>query len=129
MPPSSMSDLFAFLTQLMSDHASVFESFGQNLFRGLATIMIVWFGVRTALAAAGGGPGPVHFDRFASLLLTIAFGFGMITYYSAPLPGIGVSFYHLLIDQGQNLANQLNASLIQQLWDRLNGIYWGMEPP
>jgi hypothetical protein len=56
-------------------------------------------------------------------------GFGMITYYSQPLPGIGVSFYHLFIDQGLNLANQLNHSLVQEVWDRLTGLYWGMETP
>ena len=45
-----------------------------------------------------------HFERFASLLMTIAFGFGMITYYSQPIPGIGISFYHLIVDQGLDLA-------------------------
>jgi len=65
----------------------------------------------------------------ASLLLSIAFGFAMITFYSHPIPGFGVSFYHLIIDQGLDLANQLNHSLVQELWDRLTGLYWGMETP
>ncbi len=130
MPPSSMNDLFAYLTQLMTQNAGIFQAMGQNLFRGFAVILICWFGIQTALAAAGQSHGPAfHFDRFASLLLTIAFGFGMINYYSQPLPGIGVSFYHLLIDQGQNLSNQLNNSMVQQIWDRLTGLYWGMETP
>jgi len=101
MPPSSMNDLFAFLTDLMTQHAGMFQTMGASMYRGFAVILIVWFGVKTALAAAGQGHGPAfHFDHFASLLMTIAFGFGMITYYSQPLPGIGVSFYHLIIDQG-----------------------------
>src|ERR1700730_865397 len=130
MPPSSMDDLFAFLTQLMTQHASLFESLGQNLFRGFAVILISWFGIKSALASAGSGHGPLfHFDHLASLLMTIAFGFGMITYYSQPLPGIGVSFYHLIIDQGLNLSNQLNHSMVQEVWDRLTGLYWGMETP
>jgi type IV secretory pathway VirB6-like protein len=130
MPPSSMNDLFAFLTQLMTQNAVLFETMGANMFRGFAVIMIAWFGVKSALASAGQGHGPtLHFDSFASLLLTIAFGFGMITYYSQPLPGIGVSFYHLIIDQGLSLSNQLNNSLVQQVWDRLTGLYWGMETP
>jgi len=70
-----------------------------------------------------------HFERFASLLMTIAFGFGMITYYSQPIPGIGISFYHLIVDQGLNLANQLNHSLVQDVWDRLSSIYFGLEMP
>src|SRR5690348_7497617 len=130
MAPSTWNDLFAFLTDLMTTHAAMFESLGNNLFRGFAVILIVWFGLKSALAAAGQGRGaPFHFDHFASLLLTIAFGFGMITYYSHPLPGMGVSFYHLIIDQGQDLANQMNHSMTQQVWNRLTGLYWGMETP
>ncbi len=130
MPPSSMNDLFAFLTDLMTQHAGMFQTMGASMYRGFAVILIVWFGVKTALAAAGQGHGPAfHFDHFASLLMTIAFGFGMITYYSQPLPGIGVSFYHLIIDQGLTLANQLNHALVQEVWDRLTNLYWGMETP
>ena len=53
----------------------------------------------------------------------------MITYYSHPIPGFGVSFYHLIIDQGLDLANQLNHSLVQEIWDRLNSLYFGLEMP
>lgn len=130
MPPSSMSDLFAYLTELMTEHAGLFQAMGTNLFRGLAVILIVWFGVKSALSSASHGyGGGFHLDHFVSLFMTIAFGFGMITYYSQPLPGMGVSFYHLFIDQGQNLANALNHALVQEVWDRLSGLYWGMETP
>src|ERR1700738_93662 len=130
MPPSAANDLFAFLSELMTQHASLFQSMGYNMFRGFAVMLIVWFGLKSALASAGAGHGPLfHFDHFASLLLTIAFGFGMITYYSQPLPGMGVSFYHLIIDQGLDLSNQLNHGLVQEVWNRLTGLYWGMETP
>lgn len=130
MPPSSMNDLFTFLAQLMTEHAGLFESMGIHMFRGFAVILISWYGVKSALASAGGVIGPAfHFDSFADLLMTIAFGFGMITFYSHPIPGIGLSFYHLIIDQGQTLANQLNHSLVQELWDRLNTLYFGLEMP
>lgn len=124
----SMNDYFAFLTQLMTEHASLFEAFGGRLFRGLATIMVAWFGIRAALRAAT-GEGGIPLDQFASLLMTISFGFAMITFYSQPIPGFGISFYHLIIDQGLDLSNQLNHSLTQEIWDRLNGLYWGMESP
>src|SRR5229473_685793 len=130
MPPSAMSDLFAFITQLMTQHADIFETMGAHMFRGFAVILIAWFGAQSALASAGGGHGPgFHFDRFASLLITIAFGFGMITFYSHPIPGFGVSFYHLIIDQGLDLANRLNHAIVQEVWDRLSNLYWGMETP
>jgi type IV secretory pathway VirB6-like protein len=128
--PSSMDDLFSFLTQLMTQHASLFETMGQNMFHGFAVILICWYGIKSALSAAGGSPMTAfHLESFASLLLTIAFGFGMITYYSQPIPGIGISFYHLIVDQGLNLSNQLNHSLVQEVWDRINTIYFGMEMP
>ncbi len=130
MSPSLMNDLFAYLTQLMTQHASLFEALGQKMFRSFAVILIAWYGAKGALAAAGGGQGPLlHFDRFAGLLMTIAFGFAMSTYYSSPIPGFGVSLYHLIVDQGLDLANQLNHSLVQELWDRLTSIYWGMATP
>jgi hypothetical protein len=68
-------------------------------------------------------------DHFAALLMTISFGFGMITFYDRPLPGMGVSFYHLVIDQGTNLANALNNGIVTELWDRLNSIYFETEQP
>jgi type IV secretory pathway VirB6-like protein len=128
--PSSMDDLFSFLAQLMTQHASLFGTMGQNMFRGFAVILICWYGIKSALSAASGGPmNSFHFENFGALLLQIAFGFGMMTYYSQPIPGMGISFYHLIVDQGLNLSNQLNHSLVQEVWDRLNGIYFGMEMP
>ncbi len=126
--PSSLNDLFAFLTELMTRHAALFESVGVNMFRGFAIILIVWFGAKTALSSASGGPG-FSLSQFASLLMTIAFGFAMITFYSTPIPGFGVSFYHLIVDQGLDLANRLNHSLVNEVWTRINSLYFGMETP
>ena len=130
MPPSSMNDLFAFLSQLMTEHATIFQAMGAQMFRYFAVILISWYGIRSALSAASGSPMTVfHFDKLASLLITIAFGFAMITYYTQPIPGLGIGFYHLIVDQGLDLANQLNHSLVQEIWDRLNGLYFQMEMP
>jgi hypothetical protein len=125
-----MHDLFAFLTELMTQNAGFFEGMGQHMFRGFAVILIVWFGIKTALGSASGGSGRAfHFDQFAGLLLTISFGFGMMSFYSQPIPGIGVSFYHLIIDQGLNLARQLDHAMMDQIWERLSNLYFGMETP
>ncbi|HEV3437653.1 MAG TPA: type IV secretion system protein [Gemmata sp.] len=123
-----MNDLFAFLTNLMTTHAAMFQALGLNLFRALAIILIVWFGAKSALASASGGFG-FQLDHFAALLMTISFGFAMITFYDRPLPGMGVSFYHLVIDQGTNLANALNNGIVTELWNRLNTIYFETEQP
>src|SRR5580693_5879302 len=123
-----MSDLFAFLSQLMTAHASLFQTLGMNLFRGFAVILLAWFGIQAALASVSGHHG-FHLDRFASLVITIAFGYAMIKYYSNPIPGIGTSFYRLITDQGTNLAQQINAATLQDVKQRLDSMYLGMESP
>ena len=129
MVPETWADLFSFLSTLMTSHASMFETLGTNLFRGFAVILISWFGVKSALASASSGHSGFHFERFASLLMTIAFGDAMITYYSHPLPGLGLSFYHLIVDQGTNLANELNHGIVTEVTKRLNSIYYETEQP
>ena len=118
--PGSFNDMFGFLTSLMTTHADLFQAMGERMFKGFAVILISWFGVQNALSAASGGES-FRFDKFATLLMTISFGFGMITYYNHPIPGFGISFYHLIVDQGLELSNQLNHSMVQEVWDRLTG--------
>lgn len=117
----------AAIVELLTRHGDMFVSMGTNMFRGFATILIAWFGVRAALASTEGQGVP--FGRFASLLLTIAMGFTMMTFYDRPIPGIGRSFTHLIIDQAQALAAQLETSQVQLLSDRLNEVYVSLEQP
>jgi len=117
----------AAVVDLLTRDGDLFVRMGATMFRGFATILIVWFGVRAALAGAEGHGLPL--GRFASLLLTIAFGFTMITYYAAPIPGIGRSFTHLITDQASALAAQIEASQVQTLGDRLNDAYTSLEQP
>jgi type IV secretory pathway VirB6-like protein len=128
MLPSSMNDLFQFLSDLLTTHAGTFQALGLNLFRGLALILIVWFGAKSALSSASGGPG-FRMDHFAQLLLTIAFGFAMITYYTQPIPGFGVSFHSLITNEGLGLANQLNNGIVSDLFSRLDSMYFSLEVP
>jgi len=128
MPPSSMNDLFQFLSNLLTTNSNTFQAIGMNLFRSFALILIVWFGAKSALSAASGGPA-FRLDYFAELLLTIAFGFAMITYYSQPIPGFGVSFHSLITNEGLNLASTLNNGLTDQIFQRLDSIYFSLEIP
>ena len=63
------------ITQLLSSQSSTLETTGLDIFRGLATILIVWFGIKSALSASQ-GLGGFHFAKFADLVLMIAFGLG-----------------------------------------------------
>ena len=127
-------DPFASITgailDLLTRDGDLFLRLGTNLFRGLAVVLLAWFGIRTALASAEGSPhGVVPLSQFASVVLTIAFGFTMITYYRAPIPGLGLSFTQLLTDQPIVLARQLEVEQVQRLSDRLNQLYLSLEQP
>jgi hypothetical protein len=102
------------ITQLLSSQSSTLEATGLDIFRGLATILIVWFGIKSALSASQ-GLGGFHFAKFADLVLMIAFGLGMLTYYSTPIPGISYSFSDLVTKEGLNLANEIESDQTQQI--------------
>ena len=125
-------DPFASVTAAMLDlltrDGDLFLSLGTNLFRGLAVILLAWFGIRAALSSAE-GRAAFPLGQFATVLLTIAFGLAMITYYRTPIPGLGLSFTQLLTDQPIFLARQLEVTEVQRLSDRLNQLYLGMEQP
>jgi hypothetical protein len=104
--------IFQSINTLLTQNLGFFDSMGQNLFRSFATILIVWYGIKSALSAAS-GKYPFHFDNFASLLLTVSFGFAMINYYSNPIPGIGASFHNLVTNEAQFLSSQIDQAELQ----------------
>jgi hypothetical protein len=118
MQPDFLKFIFQAINNLLTQNLGFFDAMGQNLFRSFATILVVWYGAKSALSAAS-GKHPFHFDNFASLLLTISFGFAMVNYYSTPIPGIGTSFHNLITDESQFLANQINQAELQTVVERV----------
>jgi TrbL/VirB6 plasmid conjugal transfer protein len=106
------------ITQLLSSQSSTLESTGLGIFRGLATILIVWFGIKAALSASQ-GLGGFHFAKFADLILMISLGLGMLTYYSTPIPGTSYSFSDLITKEGLNLSAQIESSQTQSIADTI----------
>jgi hypothetical protein len=104
--------IFQAINTLLTQNLGFFDAMGQNLFRSFATILIVWYGVKSALAAASGGSA-FHFENFASLLLTVSFGFAMVNYYSAPIPAVGTSFHNLVTSEAQFLSSQIDQDQLQ----------------
>jgi hypothetical protein len=97
------------IADLLTSKLGFLEASGLNLFRGLALIMIVWFGIKSALSSAQGGEG-FNFAKFADLLLLIAFGFAMLTYYTNPIPGFDNSFSELITKEASYVAGQIGGS-------------------
>src|ERR1700731_4567369 len=110
--------LYQAINNLLTQNLGFFDAMGQNLFRMFATILVAWFGIKSSLSAAG-GKHPFHFDNFASLLLTISFGFAMVNYYSAPIPGIGTSFHNLVTNEAQFLSSRIDQAQLQTVIERV----------
>lgn len=99
---------------LAGQHSALFQGIGKNMFIGLATIMLAWFGTKTALEAGDFLAG-MHFSKFASLVITISFGFAMINYYSVPIPGIGTDFHHLVTNETLYLSKAIGNAQLDQI--------------
>ena len=101
------------ITNLLTVYEPEFLRFVHGLFLSFATIIICWQGIRMMLSHEG--LGDQMFD-FAKLLMTVAFGYSFITFYEAPLPGIGVSFSNLITDQAHYFQSVLEARSFDNIY-------------
>jgi hypothetical protein len=101
------------ITRLLTVYEPEFLRFGHGLFLAFATIVIVWQGLRMMFSHEG--LGEQMFD-FAKLLLFVSFGYALITFYEAPLPGIGVSFSNLITDQAYYFQRVLEARAFDNIY-------------
>ena len=120
--------IFQAINTLLTQNLGFFDTMGQNLFRAFATILIAWYGIKSALSAAS-GKNAFQFDNFASLLLTISFGFAMVNYYSTPIPGVGTSFHNLITDEAQFLSSQINQAQLQTVVTQVADFESRMDSP
>jgi hypothetical protein len=113
---------------LVQQNLGVFAGMGQNLFRAFATILVVWYGIKAALAA-GEHRGGFHFANFVTLIFMISFGFAMVNYYDAPIPGFGRDFHHLITDEAANLSNQIGQANAQRIADDTSYVLSNLDAP
>jgi len=108
------------ITTLLTTHEPRFIELGLNIFIAAATILIVWHGVRMMFS---GDPLGDQVFEFAQLLLYLSFGYTMIAFYEAPIPGFGISFSNLITDQAHYLARLLNANTLEQIYTHLDDLF------
>jgi hypothetical protein len=108
------------ITSLLTTSEPEFQRLGYSLFVSFATILIVWQGIQIMLSGDSLGD---HLFGFAKLLLFIAFGYAMVAFYASPIPGIGVSFSHLITDQAHDFANILDARSLELVFDHLDQLW------
>jgi hypothetical protein len=116
-------NIFSFISQAISDlltsKLGFLEASGLNLFRGLAIIMMAWFGIKAAISSAQGGEG-FNFSKFADLLLLIAFGFAMLTYYTSPIPGMNQSFSELVTGEASYISSQIGGNQAEMITNAIS---------
>lgn len=108
------------ISALLTTYEPQFLQFGYSMFLAFATILIAWQGIKIMLSQDSLGD---HIFGFARLLLFIAFGYAMIAFYAVPIPGIGISFSHLITDQTHEFANILDASSLELTFQHLDDLW------
>jgi len=107
------------ISNLLTTYEPEFLRFGYNLFLSFATILIAWQGIRTMLSHEG--LSDQLFD-FAKLLLFVSFGYALIAFYEAPIPGIGVSFSNLITDQAYYFQSVLEARAFDNIYQHFDDL-------
>jgi hypothetical protein len=124
MAPNPRLGIIAVIQQAISSLLTTYEPeflrFGYNLFVAFALILIVWQGIRMMFSGRALGD---HLFDVAKLLLFISFGYSLIAYYEAPIPGIGISFSNLITDQTHEFANILDARSLELTFDHLDALW------
>ena len=120
--------IFRAINSLLTQNLGFFDAMGQNLFRSFATILVAWYGIKSALSSAS-GKHPFQFDHFASLLLTISFGFAMVNYYSTPIPAVGTSFHNLVTNEAQFLSSKIDEAELQTVVTEVADFQSRMDSP
>src|SRR5437867_1025605 len=123
MPPQPALNLMPTIqqaiTNLLTTYDPEFLRFGYSLFLSFAVILIAWQGIRMMFSHEG--LADQMFD-FAKLLLFVACGYALITFYEAPLPGIGVSFSNLITDQTARFQSVLEARAFDNIYQHFDDL-------
>ncbi len=117
MPLNLIPTVQQAISNLLTVYEPEFLRFGYALFLAFATIVLVWQGVKMMFTNDSLGD---HMFDFAKVLLWISFGYAFITFYEAPLPGIGVSFTNLITDQAFHFQSILEARAFDNIYRHLD---------
>jgi TrbL/VirB6 plasmid conjugal transfer protein len=123
-PDNLLSTIAQDILQMMTANESLFTSMGITIYRSFALISVVWFGVETMLSGRG-----FHPAKFANLIMLLAFGYAMTTYYSNPIPGIGYSFSHLVTEETHSLSSQIEQATTGEIMTAMGTELSQMQTP
>src|SRR5260370_9820520 len=127
-PMNCFEEVLQAVDALVQQNLGIFDGMGQNLFRAFATILVVWYGIKAGLAS-GENRGGFHFANFGTLNILISFGFAMVNYYDAPIPGFGRDFHHLITHEAASLSNQIGQANAHRIADDTQYVLSNLESP
>lgn len=91
---------------LLSGTSPTVDVIGMRMLLGLATIMMVWFGVQEALASAHGGSG-FHMGKFLNFVMLLSVAYAFVYYYNSSIPGVGYSLTGFIRQGTSSLADTI----------------------
>ena len=123
------------LTTLFDSNNAPLLEMGNTLWTGLASIVVVWTGLRIAFAGESFRPW-----EFVTLILGLSIPLGMLRFYAVDVPGVGLPF-PLLIPAGADMIAEAfhgdfaielqlaEASLAESFRQNLDGAMAGQDTP
>ena len=113
VPPGGETEFQSFLLDelgaIVSAAVTPILNTGLDLWAGLATIVIVWTGLRMAFS------GDLRMWDVVELVITISLVRGMLLWYQSDVPLVGLSFPEIVVGMGQWVHQQLYAPTMNEL--------------
>src|SRR4051812_25458417 len=107
------------ISTMLTTREPEFLRFGQSLFLSLATIVLAWQGIMMMFSSDALND---KLFGFAKSLLFVSIGYALITFYEAPIPGIGTSFSNLITDQTAYFSSVLDASAVRNVFTHIDAV-------
>lgn len=112
---------------LLSGHSATIDVIGMRMLLGLATIMMVWFGIQEALASAHGGPG-FHLGKFLNFVMLLSFAYAFVYYYDSEIPGVGYSLTGFIRQGTSALADTIGTDQANNMLEAIKTTLAGSGP-
>jgi len=121
-----VNNYFDYLTgaipQILNSFGPVFESMGQGMLGGIDIALILWVGFRVFFGGMSG-------SKVMTVLVLIVVTSTLMTYYSTPLPVLGVSFRSLPTSQAAAMTAMISSAQNDDLQQAFTAIEGKLEAP
>lgn len=130
MPNDILKDLNAAISTLMNGSAPQIVAFAWSILNSIAIFQLVMICIRWELDLMDSHHWTrLHMSDVVLFLMKLSAASIMLTFYSSPLPGFGVSFHQLIPSIGQLLANTVNQAGSQLLVNNINAAVKSLPTP